>query len=128
MGRAIAAGLVADSARLALGIMLGFRSMSRALRRPLSSGLLHQPLRPLLLAQPRAFSSGPLEATVKLYDDLVDKSVKEYQANQKIVGADLDAELATNKLVLFMEGTPDAPKSEPSMNAIKMLTEAQAVP
>merc|ERR1712094_115347 len=31
-------------------------------------------------------------------------------------------------MVLFMEGTPDAPKSEPSMNAVKMLTQVQAVP
>merc|ERR1712151_419600 len=67
-------------------------------------------------------------AAEKLYEDVVDKSVKAYQAEQKTVGADLDAELASNKVVLFMEGTPDAPKSEPSMNAVKMLTEAQVVP
>merc|ERR1712099_77142 len=27
-----------------------------------------------------------------------------------------------------MEGTPDAPKSEPSLNLVKMLTQAQVVP
>jgi len=56
------------------------------------------------------------------------KSVKEYQANQSAVNGDLDAELAANKVVLFMEGTPDAPKSEPAMNVLKMLTQAQVAP
>merc|ERR1711979_26250 len=56
------------------------------------------------------------------------KSVKEYQANQQAVNGSLDAELSGNKLVLFMEGTPDAPKSEPSLNVVKMLTQAQVVP
>merc|ERR1711879_869353 len=60
--------------------------------------------------------------------DLVNKSVKEFKANEKSVSSDFDAELAANKTVLFMEGTPDAPKSELSMNVVKMLTEAQAVP
>merc|ERR1712187_797444 len=57
-----------------------------------------------------------------------DKSVKEYQANQATVNADLDAELSGNKMVLFMEGSPDAPKSETSHNVVKMLTQAQVVP
>merc|ERR1712207_61225 len=38
-----------------------------------------------------------------------------------------NAELASNKMVLFMEGTPDAPKSEASLNVIRMLTQVQAV-
>ncbi|CAE8618181.1 unnamed protein product, partial [Polarella glacialis] len=54
--------------------------------------------------------------------DVVDKSVKEFQANQKEVSDNLDAELAANKVVLFMEGTVDAPKS------VKILTQAQVVP
>merc|ERR1719215_907308 len=78
--------------------------------------------------QPRFFAASPLEATAKLYDNLVAKSVKEYQANQKMVADDLDAELSSNKMVLFMEGTPDAPKSEASMNVVKMMTQVQAVP
>merc|ERR1712196_567278 len=45
---------------------------------------------------------------------------------EKDVASNLDAELASNKMVLFMEGTPDAPKSELSMNVIKMLTQVQA--
>jgi len=76
----------------------------------------------------RAFAASPLETTAKLYEDLVDKSIKEFQSNQKTVTDDLDAEIASNKVVLFMEGTPDAPKSEPSQNVVKMLTEAQVVP
>merc|ERR1712008_525040 len=55
-------------------------------------------------------------------------SVKEYQANQQAVNGDLDAELSANKLVLFMEGTPDAPKSEASLNVVRMLTQAQVTP
>ncbi|CAE7423593.1 Glrx5 [Symbiodinium necroappetens] len=82
------------------------------------------PLRPAA----RSFAASPLDTTAKLYDELVDKSLKEYQANQKVVAADLDAEISNSKVVLFMEGTPDAPKSEPSLNAVKMLTEAQVVP
>merc|ERR1719436_1106287 len=77
---------------------------------------------------PFAAAAGPLEAASKLYDDLVAKSVKEFQANQKVVSDDLDAEIASNKVVLFMEGAPDAPKSEPSLNVVKMLTQAQVVP
>merc|ERR1712232_1509977 len=67
-------------------------------------------------------------ATAKLYEDLVEKSVKEFQANQQAVSSNLDAELSSNRVVLFMEGTPDAPKSEPSLNVVKMLTQAQVVP
>merc|ERR1712228_442246 len=48
--------------------------------------------------------------------------------NQAAVNADLDAELNNNKMVLFMEGSPDAPKSETSHNVVKMLTQAQVVP
>merc|ERR1712151_592513 len=63
-------------------------------------------------------AANPLAASAKLYDDLVAQSVKAY----------LDAELSANKMVLFMEGTPDAPKSETSHNVVKMLTQAQVVP
>mmetsp|Transcript_83607 Transcript_83607/g.259759 ORF Transcript_83607/g.259759 Transcript_83607/m.259759 type:complete len:182 (+) Transcript_83607:137-682(+) len=98
---------------------------SAAALRPLAAGA-----RPVL---PRAqvarhFAANPIAAAEKLYEDLVDKSVKAYQANQKAVADDLDAELSSNKLVLFMEGTPDAPKSETSLNVVKMLTQAQVVP
>merc|ERR1712176_854932 len=62
-----------------------------------------------------------------LHEDFVGKAVKSYQASQKEVDASLNADLASNKMVLFMEGTPDAPKSEASMNAIRILTQVQAV-
>merc|ERR1712151_782040 len=76
----------------------------------------------------RSFATNPLAATANLYKDLVSKSMGAYQANAKEVNANLDAEVAANKMVVFMEGTPDAPKSEPSHNLVKMLTQAQMVP
>ena len=63
----------------------------------------------------RMMATSPLEVASKMYDDLVAKSVEVYKSNQKAVADDLDAELAKNKMVLFMEGSPDAPKSEPSL-------------
>merc|ERR1719209_847871 len=83
---------------------------------------------PTSVISTRCFATNPLEATAKAYDDLVQKSIKEYEANKKTVSDDLDAELASNKMVLFMEGTPDAPMSEASMNMVKMMTQVQAVP
>eukprot|EP00927_Polykrikos_kofoidii_P082726 TRINITY_DN82_c0_g1_i1.p1 TRINITY_DN82_c0_g1~~TRINITY_DN82_c0_g1_i1.p1 ORF type:complete len:216 (-),score=31.90 TRINITY_DN82_c0_g1_i1:142-717(-) len=83
-----------------------------------------------VVSQPRWFSvaTSPLETAAKRYEDFVDKSVAAYESAKGSVGACFDAELAANKVVLFMEGTPDSPKSVPSMNVVKMLTEAQAVP
>merc|ERR1719384_1647690 len=78
-------------------------------------------------ATTRSFSSCPIAATSKLYDDYVGKAVKAYQASQKEVDGSLDADLKSNKMVLFMEGSPDAPKSEASLNAIRILTQVQAV-
>lgn len=75
----------------------------------------------------RSFSACPLAATSKLYDEFVGKSVKAYQASQKEINDSLDADLKSNKMVLFMEGTPDAPKSEASLNTIRILTQVQAV-
>merc|ERR1719277_945033 len=74
----------------------------------------------------RGFSSCPIAATSQLYEDYVGKAVKAYQASQKEVDGSLDADLAGNKMVLFMEGSPDAPKSEASLNAIRILTQVQA--
>eukprot|EP00405_Crypthecodinium_cohnii_P042045 CAMPEP_0206555338 /NCGR_PEP_ID=MMETSP0325_2-20121206/17726_1 /ASSEMBLY_ACC=CAM_ASM_000347 /TAXON_ID=2866 /ORGANISM="Crypthecodinium cohnii, Strain Seligo" /LENGTH=179 /DNA_ID=CAMNT_0054055603 /DNA_START=67 /DNA_END=606 /DNA_ORIENTATION=+ len=76
----------------------------------------------------RHFAASPLEATSKLYEDIVAKSVKEFKANEAAVSSNLDAEIASNKIVLFMEGSVDAPKSETSYNVVKMLTQVQAVP
>merc|ERR1712194_353796 len=108
--------LASPSASLAM-----LRSVGRLLTRPVTMAAQ----RPAVVAC-RPFASNPLEATAKLYEDLVGKAVKEFQANQKTVSAELDAELSGNKMVLFMEGTPDAPKSEASLNTIRMLTQVQA--
>ena len=90
---------------------------------------LTRAVRPLAVpVASRHFAACPLESAQKLYDDVVAKSVKEFEANKDKIAGDLDAELAANKMVLFMEGTPDAPKSELSMNVVKMLTQAQVVP
>merc|ERR1740116_603109 len=83
--------------------------------------------RTLTAAGMRSFASCPIAATSKLYDDFVGKAVKAYQASQAEVSGSLDADLASNKMVLFMEGAPDAPKSEASLNTIRMLTQVQAV-
>eukprot|EP00928_Gymnodinium_smaydae_P070412 TRINITY_DN54255_c0_g1_i1.p1 TRINITY_DN54255_c0_g1~~TRINITY_DN54255_c0_g1_i1.p1 ORF type:complete len:212 (-),score=50.28 TRINITY_DN54255_c0_g1_i1:149-706(-) len=104
-------------------------SVAVAAARPLVATLAPRAVAaPALSLQRRSFAANPLEATSKLYEDLVDKSVKEYQANQKAVADELDTELSKNRIVLFMEGSPDAPLSEPSHNVIKMLTQAQVVP
>merc|ERR1719265_2706923 len=63
-----------------------------------------------------------------MYEDLCTKAVADYKVLEKDVASDLDAELAANKMVLFMEGTPDAPKSELGPHVVKMLTQVQAVP
>merc|ERR1719401_3385099 len=73
----------------------------------------------------RTLATSPLEATTKLYQSVVSNSVKVFEESKKVVSDDLDAEIAGNKIVLFMEGSPDAPKSEVSLNAVKMLTQAQ---
>merc|ERR1719210_908161 len=98
--------------------------MRAALARVASAAVRRSAVAPL--AQ-RSFSSCPLAATSKLYDDFAAKAVKAYQASQKEVDSSLNADLASNKMVLFMEGTPDAPKSEASLNAVRMLTQVQAV-
>merc|ERR1712032_1740996 len=78
----------------------------------------------------RLFSAAvnPLDTTAAFYKDFVQKSVTEFAGNQKTVSDDLDKELAANKWVVFMEGSPDAPKSELGLNVVKMLTQAQIVP
>merc|ERR1719210_2454941 len=98
--------------------------MRAALARVASAAVRRSAVAPL--AQ-RSFSSCPLAATAQLYDDFVGKAVKAYQASQKEVDSSLNADLASNQMVLFMEGTPDAPKSEASLNAIRILTQVEAV-
>eukprot|EP00811_Abedinium_folium_P013674 NODE_22721_length_697_cov_4.471930.p1 GENE.NODE_22721_length_697_cov_4.471930~~NODE_22721_length_697_cov_4.471930.p1 ORF type:complete len:189 (-),score=70.29 NODE_22721_length_697_cov_4.471930:130-630(-) len=73
-------------------------------------------------------SANPLKAAVALHEDVVKKSVAMYKKDPSAVVSSLEAELAGNNLVVFMEGTPDAPKSALSLNVVKMLTQCQAVP
>eukprot|EP00811_Abedinium_folium_P009486 NODE_18769_length_877_cov_6.709333.p2 GENE.NODE_18769_length_877_cov_6.709333~~NODE_18769_length_877_cov_6.709333.p2 ORF type:complete len:171 (-),score=52.40 NODE_18769_length_877_cov_6.709333:266-778(-) len=73
-------------------------------------------------------SANPVAAVAALHEDVIKKSVALYKSNQSAIVASLEAELAGNNLVVFMDGTPDAPKSELSLNLVKMLTQCQAVP
>uniref|UniRef100_A0A0K6S6E3 Uncharacterized protein n=1 Tax=Chromera velia CCMP2878 TaxID=1169474 RepID=A0A0K6S6E3_9ALVE len=74
-------------------------------------------------------SSDVLNAsTAAVYQEVLEGGKKMYEANKPEIDGKMEALLKQNKLVLFMEGQPDHPKSELSMNAVKMLTEAQAVP
>lgn len=79
------------------------------------------------LGAQRVFSSTPdLGATAQVYEEYVAKAVKAYEADAPTINAFFDNELANNKVVLFMDGTVDAPKSALSLNVVKMLTDAQA--
>merc|ERR1719265_454503 len=84
-------------------------------------------LRPRLLAATTR-GNASLTKMSATYDSFVAASVKAYEADKNTVNAAFDKELSDNKVVLFMEGTPDCPKSTQSMNVIKMLTQAQVVP
>ena len=63
-----------------------------------------------------------------MHADYIAKSVESYKTNKLEVDKELDKLFTSNRVVLFSEGTIDAPKSELSMNLIRMLTEAQCVP
>ena len=63
-----------------------------------------------------------------LHADYVAKSIASYRSNKLEVDKELDKVFSLNRVVLFSEGTVDAPKSELSLNVIRMLTEAQLVP
>ncbi|CDJ46907.1 hypothetical protein, conserved [Eimeria brunetti] len=62
------------------------------------------------------------------YQRLAERSTAAYNANRENVDAQLLPVLKKNKLVLFLEGTVDNPKSLLSMNVVKMLTQLQSVP
>ncbi|CDJ41361.1 hypothetical protein, conserved [Eimeria tenella] len=63
-----------------------------------------------------------------VYKRLVERSTKAYNEERESVDAHLLPLLKQNRLVLFMEGTVDRPKSLASMNVVKMLTQLQSVP
>eukprot|EP00450_Noctiluca_scintillans_P006136 CAMPEP_0194483900 /NCGR_PEP_ID=MMETSP0253-20130528/5393_1 /TAXON_ID=2966 /ORGANISM="Noctiluca scintillans" /LENGTH=180 /DNA_ID=CAMNT_0039323625 /DNA_START=98 /DNA_END=640 /DNA_ORIENTATION=- len=87
-----------------------------------------RPVKSVNLCRAFAAAVDPIASTKQLYDNVVRKSVETFQANQAAVKSDLDQALSENKLVLFMEGPVDSPKSELSLNVVKMLTQVQAVP
>ncbi|KAL8276045.1 hypothetical protein Esti_000039 [Eimeria stiedai] len=66
--------------------------------------------------------------TDAVYKRLADRSLKAYCAEREAVDAQLLPVLKQNKLVLFLEGTVDNPKSRLSMNVVKMLTQLQSLP
>ncbi|EER16725.1 Cg6 protein, putative [Perkinsus marinus ATCC 50983] len=65
-------------------------------------------------------------------DAYTKKALKCYEESKDEVDRKLDPVFNTNALVLFMDGTVDAPKGQLSLNVVKMLTEIvrqiQAVP
>ncbi|KAL8435440.1 hypothetical protein ACSSS7_002511 [Eimeria intestinalis] len=63
-----------------------------------------------------------------VYKRLAERSVEAYSAEREAVDAQLLPVLKQNKLVLFLEGTVDNPKSRLSMNVVKMLTQLQSLP
>lgn len=78
----------------------------------------------------RSFSAAanPLVAIEKLHESVVQKSVTMYKANEAVVKSTLDQHLSGSRVVLFMEGTPDAPKSQLGLNVVRILTQVQATP
>ena len=60
--------------------------------------------------------------------DSLSKAKAAYESNKAKVDGPMGDALKSSKVVLFMEGTVDHPQSELSLNVVKMLTEAQAVP
>ncbi|KAL8454299.1 hypothetical protein Emed_000408 [Eimeria media] len=63
-----------------------------------------------------------------VYKRLAERSLEAYRAEREAVDAQLLPVLKQNKLVLFLEGTVDNPKSRLSMNVVKMLTQLQSLP
>lgn len=56
------------------------------------------------------------------------EALKSYRAARAETDPILDSLLKKNKLVLFLDGVVDAPRSQLSHNVVKMLTQVQAVP
>mmetsp|Transcript_24354 Transcript_24354/g.59063 ORF Transcript_24354/g.59063 Transcript_24354/m.59063 type:complete len:167 (+) Transcript_24354:66-566(+) len=73
-------------------------------------------------------SAALLSQTADVYNSFSAKAAKSYEESKAVVDASLNGDLNNNKVVVFLEGTADAPKSEASLNAIKVLTEAQVAP
>mmetsp|Transcript_26883 Transcript_26883/g.59478 ORF Transcript_26883/g.59478 Transcript_26883/m.59478 type:complete len:167 (-) Transcript_26883:69-569(-) len=69
-----------------------------------------------------------LNQTADVYNSFATKAAKSYEESKAVVDASLNGDLNNSKVVVFLEGTADAPKSEASLNAVKVLTEAQVAP
>ncbi len=79
----------------------------------------------------RQFSTAtdPLLASASTEYDRVKKlGVEMYHAQKQEVDSEMSKLLSENKLIVFLEGSVDKPKSEVSLNTVKILTQAQAVP
>lgn len=64
----------------------------------------------------------------EVFHRLSERSIAAYFADRESVDAQLLPVLKKNRLVLFLEGTIDNPKSLASMNIVKILTQLQSVP
>jgi monothiol glutaredoxin len=87
----------------------------------------------IVARSPKAFEAerskvAAMYVVSEMYESFVAKSLKAFEAEKSTVAAALDKELDENQVVLFMEGTPDCPKSKQSMNVIKIFTQIQVVP
>lgn len=56
------------------------------------------------------------------------EALSAYRCSREETDRALDLLLKENKLVLFLDGTVDAPRSQFSHNVVKMLTQVQAIP
>ncbi|XP_953729.1 uncharacterized protein TA17000 [Theileria annulata] len=71
------------------------------------------------------FCSPPFES--KLFKDYVEFSVNSYKSSKDAVDSEMTNLLANHKLLLFMEGSVDAPKSLCAGNIVKMFTLLQVL-
>ena len=81
----------------------------------------------MLLVRRRLATTAVSQAT-SLNNRFVEKALEQYKGNKLEVDKELEKLFTSNRIVLFSEGTVDAPKSELSLNVVKMLTEMQSVP
>ncbi|UKJ88390.2 hypothetical protein MACJ_000834 [Theileria orientalis] len=63
----------------------------------------------------------------KHYNDFVESSLNCYNLSQEVVDSEMDHLLNSHKLLLFMEGSVDSPKSLCAANIVKMFTLLQVL-
>ena len=69
-----------------------------------------------------------LKRAASLHSDFIAKALESYKANKLETDKELDKLFTSNRIVLFSEGSVDAPKSELSLNMVRMLTQVQGIP